>query len=377
MILNCMEGKLLSPQTNKQYEEYLWNMIGQPLPKDGLKSKGGKPRDLKAYIIESDDAFPQEFKCGDVYIDIRSTGLDDIKILSALYNNEKFEFFLDISNKRFCTLHTNENSNVVKKIMEALTSDHNHMFDHTWFYSSLLKKFSNSEGNKFNGLKVSYNDEFLFNQDNDDEDDGDSYMSAGGHANAVRLQQLIKDNPELSRKSAYRRVRISRGSSQKSIQDDVYSNGYFAVKYGKSISDHLDLINSCKKDYSKLINNIEDNSIGTKNVDGKILLDGDSFDFEFKHEIEDLELFISKMFNSTNPFKLWGLKSKIANDYYNVAAVDLHMGSPMNFNISKNNINVSLYKGYCGNTILRLFANLQIRFDSNLKCEQFGGDYYE
>ena len=363
-----MNGKLLPPvQTNKEYMDYLESMIGQT--RTNGRSKKGRPHDFKTYIIESDEDFPQNFTCGNILIEIHNTGLDHVKILSALYKEKKLQFFLDVSDKRFYTLHTNEDSIDVRNIIDVLTNDHSHTFDNTWFYSSMLKKFSTKEGNKFNGLKISHNSEKFSFMPNKNE--SDLQVTVGG-SDAVIFQDLIKDNKELSRKAAYQTIRILRGSSQESIQDDVHSNGYFAIKHGKSIQNHLYLVNSCKEEYSNLINTIEYNSIGRKNIDGKVLFDGDSFDFEFNHEIEDLELFINKMFNSTKPFRLWGLKTKIADDYYKVTAVDLHMGSPINFDISKNTMRVYLYKGNCGNTILRLFTNLQIYFDSNLKCKQFG-----
>ena len=76
------------------------------------------------------------------------------------------------------------------------------------------------------------------------------------------------------------------------------------------------------------------------------------------------------MFNSTEPFRLWGLKSKIHDGYFKITAVDLHAGTPINFEIADNLMRAYLFKGNCGNTILRLLANLQIHYDSRVACKQ-------
>ena len=357
-------------QNKKEFMDCLEDMISQPL-RDGDEYSRGRPRDLKTYIIESDGGFPTQFTCDGVSCEIRNTGLDNMKILSAFYADERLEFFLDTSNQRFFTLHTNEKSDSVGKIIDTLTGDRNHMFDNTWFYSAMLKKFSTRPGNKFKGFGVAYTNSTFSPKPDEDSDVEDLSLSINGSL-APRVQDLVETEPRIGRTMAYNTVRILRGQPPDSVQDDVHNNGYFAVKRGKSVQDHLYLVDSCRDEYSKTIHNVESSSIGTKKIGDKTLFGGGTFDFEFKHEIEDVDLFISRMFNSIKPFKLWGLKSKISDDYYKITAVDLHIGNPINFDIAKDMMRVALFKGSCGNTLLRLFTNLQIHFDSNITCKQLG-----
>ena len=370
--MSDVSGSTLLPkvESRKEFMDCLENMISQPL-RDGEEYSRGRPRDLKTYIIESDDRFPKQFECGGVSGEISDTGLDDMKILSAFYADGRLEFFLDISDQRFLTLHTNEKSDSVCKIIDALTGDRNHMFDNTWFHSNMLKRFSTRPGNKFKGFGVAYTNSTFSPTPDEDSDVEDLSLSINGSL-APKVQAIVEAEPGVGRTMAYNTIRILRGQPPDSVQDDVHNNGYFAVKRGRSVQDHLYLVDSCKKEYSKTIHDVESSSIGTRKIEDKILFGGGSFDFEFKHEIEDIDLFISRMFNSTKPFKLWGLKSKISDDYYKITAVDLHIGSPINFDIAKDMMRVSLFKGSCGNTILRLFTNLQIHFDSNITCKQLG-----
>ena len=110
--------------------------------------------------------------------------------------------------------------------------------------------------------------------------------------------------------------------------------------------------------------------IGVKEVDGRTLVDGKSFDFVFESPPEDLDLFIDRMFSPAEPFRLWGLQSKIRDGYYKITAVDLHAGTTINFDVGGDLMRAYLYKGSCGNTILRLLTNLQMHCDAGIKCRQ-------
>ena len=361
-------GLLPKVQTRMEFMDCLESMMDQPTS-DG-EAYRGRPRELKTYIIESDGGFPQRFECANgVFGEVRDTGIDQIKILKVFQNDNKLEFFLDVSDNRFFTLHTNARSEDVSKAVGTLTGDRNNMFDNTWFYSDMLKKFAKISGNSFMGFGVSYTTDTLYSDSNEYSDIESISLNISGSL-ASTVQSLVEKEPRIGRIMAYNKVGILRGQPPDSIQDDVYNNGYFAVKRGRSIQDHLQLVDICKDEYSQTINRIEKSSIGINKEGDRMLVGGGSFDFEFENEIGDIDTFIRKMFNSTEPFRMWGLKSKIDDDYYSVAAVDLHAGNMINFDIAKDMIRVYLYKGCCGNTVLRLFTNLQINFDSKIRCKQ-------
>lgn len=361
-------GSLPKVKNRAEFVDHLEEMISQPLH-DGEDYSRGRPRDLKTYIIESNEGFPRQFKSDVICGELVDTDTDTIKILRISHASNTLEFFLDVSDKRFFTLHTNETAKDANDAVEALTKDHNHAFDNTWFYSDMLKRFSKKHGNVFKGFGVSYtNNTFAPNPD-DDSDIEDLSLKINGSL-AAEVQNLIEKEARIGRTIAYDTIRILRGRPPKFVQDDVRNTGYFAVKRGKSVQDHLQLVDSCKEEYAKAVHDIENSSIGVKKTESKMLVTGDSFDFEFQNEIEDVEFFISRMFNSSAPFKLWGLKSKIDDGYYKVTAVDLHAGGSIHCDISNDMMRVGIYNGTCGNTILRLFTNLQIHFDSKITCRQ-------
>ena len=349
--------------------DYLEDVIHPPKYDDDEYSSRGRLRELKTYILESDEGFPSQLTMKDFSCEVFDTGLKDMKILRVKKNNNMHEFFLNVNDKRFLILHTNYKSEDTNKIIENLTKDHHHTFDNVWFYSDMLKQIAQELGNSFRGFGVSYSNKFLRSAEYADSDIEDLNLSISGSL-AKEMQKLIASNPNIQRTIAYNKVRIQRGSLSDSVEDDIHNTGYFAVKHGKSVQDHLQLVDICKEKYSEVINNIENLRIGVTEIEGRMLLEGQSFDFEFPNPIKDLNLFVEKMFSSTIPFKLWGLKSKIHDDYFKIMAMDLHTGSPLDFEIASDIMRVYLFKGNCGNTILRLFTNLQMYYDSNITCQQ-------
>ena len=367
-----MSAKLPLVQTRKDFMDHLENIIYPPKYEDEEYSSRGRLRELKTYILESNEGFPAQVETAGLSCKVVDTGLDNMKILRASTKNSIHEFFLDVSDKRFFVLHTNDKSEDASRVIETLTKDYHHKFDNTWFYSDMLKRLADKSGNSFQGFGVSYSDKFLRSTDDEDSDIEDLNLSISGSL-AEEMQQLVKNTPSIERTMAYNKVRILRGSKHSltdSVQDDIHYTGYFAVKRGKSVQDHLQLVDFCKEEYAEKIDEVESLRIGVKEVEGRTLVEGKSFDFEFPDKIENLHLFIEKMFNSAMPFKLWGLKSKIYDGYFKIMAVDLHTGNPIDFEIANDMMRVYLFKGNCGNTILRLFANLQMYYDSNTACSQ-------
>lgn len=328
---------------------------------------------LKTYILESNKEIPSHLNTDKISCKVISTGLEHMKILQvSLENGDSHEFFLDVSDDRFFVLHTRDKSENADRIIESLVKSPKYAFDHVWFYSDLLKRFADKPGNSFKGFGVSYSNKLFKPKQNEDSDIEDLTLNISGSL-VEKMTHLVENEPRIKRAAAYNKIRIMRGQGYSTfdfIQDDIYSTGCFVVKCGKSIQDHLHLVDICKKEYSETINKVENIRIGTRAESDKTLVEGQSFDFEFSHKIKDLDVFVEKMFNSATPFKLWGLKSKIHDGYLRISAVDLHTGSPMDFEIADDLMRVYLFKGNCGNTILRLFSNLQMYYDSDTRCEQ-------
>ena len=351
--------------SNKEFIEALEEMVEAPRQAESGESAAGRPNELKTFMLESDKGFPSRANLGDVSYETVGTGMEGMKVLNVRYRNERYEFFLDVSDKRFFRLHTNYDSADVRKIINYMIDYRVHALDKTWFCREMLQRIARMEGNALQGLGLSYSN---LTQDRRDLGDFDLRMSG---SSAAFLDDVVRPSEKLRRANAYKYVRIMRGAGDARDQyayDDVHNDGYFALRCGSSIQDHLHVVEQCREEYSKTVAGIEKERIGCRWKDGVGSLEGNPFEFIFPNKVEDLDMFVKKVFSATEPFQLWGLRQNIGEGYFKVLATDLHAGSSVDFEIRDDMMRVYLFEQSCGNIILRLLANLQAHFDADTSC---------
>ncbi len=370
-----MSGRLPRVQTRLELMNTLEEMIVPP-KNDGGHTHKGRQRELKTYMLESNEGFPSRLESDGMLCEVEDTGLDRMKILRVRRGEAATEFFLDMEDERFLRLHTNARAEDADMIVDALTRDGNHAFDNVWFHSAMLKRLADRPGNSFKSFGASYSSRvFRPGEGKGEQEVADDLSLSNNGSPAKKTQGAVESRRHVRRTAARGGARGMRGSwtdPHDPAQDGMRGAGYFAAKRGKSVRDHLRLVDACKDEYSRTIADIESLRIGTSEVGGKMLAEGRPFDFVFPDGIEDHDLFIDRVFNSDMPFKLWGMKSVVRKGYYKILAVDLHTGSPMDFEIAKDFMRVYIFKGGCGNTLLRILTNLQLRHDANTTCDQIG-----
>ncbi len=367
-----MNSRLPKVQTKLEFMDTLQDMIVPPKSEDSEYPPKGRLRELKTYILESDKGFPKQFESDGMQCEVTDTGLDRTKILRVRRGDDTTEFFLNVEDKRFLLLHTNARAEDAGRIVDALTRDGRHTFDNVWLHSAMLKRLADRPGNSFRGFGVSYSGGLLRSEEDGDAGVEDLNLSMSGSL-AKEMQSIVEARPHIKRVAAHSMVRIMRGLGTDPydfVQDDVHNTGYISVKRGKSVEDHLRLVDACKGEYSQTIADIESMRIGLRDVGNKTRVEGRPFDFVFPHSIKNLDLFIDRVFNSAAPFRLWGMKFIIRDGYFKIMGIDLHTGSPMDFEIADDLMRVYLFKGNCGNTVLRLLTNLQLHYDANTSCKQ-------
>lgn len=350
-------------QTKKEYMDFMGSLMSKA--EEEIDHERGRPRQLKSFIIESNSQVPTEFNAGSVSGVIQPTGVQDISVVQLSKGNKTAPFFLDTSDKRFWVLHTNALSDVAQKIVGYLVRSRNYEFDHAWFSSNMLSDISAMQGNTYNGFRTTYND--LFFEEDEEVPVEELMINIAGRSSSKALA-AIRSESDLQNALAFSRIRVVRGKKPIFSEDDISFSGFFVVKGGTSIDDHISLVDHSKKLYNEKIREVEDFRIGVKTVDDRTLVEGKAFDFEFKRNIDDLGMFIERIMSPR--FRIWGIKSKITNSHYQFLAVDLHTGDPFDVELSNNLMRVYLPKGSCGNVVLRLLVNLQHFFDSNTSCEE-------
>lgn len=90
--------------------------------------------------------------------------------------------------------------------------------------------------------------------------------------------------------------------------------------------------------------------------------------------VTNLEHFCARIFSGADPFRLMALPIRRNADFYTASAVDLHVNQTIDFEISRNYLTAYLPKHACGNTLLRLYTNLQHYFSSDVKAVHGSGE---
>jgi hypothetical protein len=132
----------------------------------------------------------------------------------------------------------------------------------------------------------------------------------------------------------------------------------------------MSFVDETKAKYRELVESIEQFRLGTRETLGARRIKGKAFNLVFQRKIEDFQFFLDRLLDSKEPFRIWGLRSRIEDDYYQVLALDMHTGSSIDLEISPDLIRAYLPEEACGNTLLRLYVNLQHYFDSEVRCEE-------
>lgn len=358
-------------QSRKEFVDYLAREISEP-KSDGGESQGqGRLRELKAYVIEADEGIPKSAKSEGVEWEVVDTGLDKMKIMRTDVMGTKCEFYADVSNKRFHTLHTTAKSGDAARAVTAITSMDSIPLDKMWLSDSLLRALANDAGDgALRGFGARYVSGLL--GDGSLQSPEDLNLGINGPL-ACEIEDRIESGPHLEKATAYGKIRLGRGDETdpcNHVHDDIDREGCFAIKCGKSVQDHLHLVNEAKDRYEMTVGGIEECRLGSSQRDGRWTIKGEPLYFEFSEPMQDLRRFIARLFGSTRPFRLWGLESEIKEGYYNVAGIDFHTGDPINFEIARDMMRVYLGEKSCGNTIMRLLCNLQDRFGTRIRCRQ-------
>lgn len=353
--------------TKQQFMEMLTKMNNPPKStfQEGPEFRGRIPQ-LKTYILETNETFKQG--TGEkMSWEINSTGIDTLKILHVtMKNNEggksEHEFYMDISNERFSLLHTNMTANHSTTIVQALANDRMHKFDHAWFYSDMLKKWIKDIGG-FGGFTTICKDDNTNTLKLD--------VSGAATDTIQKLWRMLGSYDEVEKYMSYSAIDVHKGASDSLdnyINERISNFGYFSIKQGNSIENHLSIIRDCMDDYVRTIEHIEKQRFHVASNGNTRELCGEPFVISFENPVENIESFMDTIFSGSEPFKLWGRISKNSDGYYGITALDLHEGSSVDFEMTSTMMRVYLHENSCGNTLLRLLTNLQIHHDNHIKC---------
>ncbi|HVP93046.1 MAG TPA: hypothetical protein VMS94_04825 [Acidobacteriota bacterium] len=356
-------------KSRKEFMDFLEDMMAASVEEEAeaevIEETRGRPREMKTYIMESNNGLPKIRTATSLIAFQSPTDLPEISVLKLEYEGKSAVFYIDASDPRFLVLYTNDLADITDPLYTRLVNSTSNYFDKIWLPTKMLDKISQLTGNAFRGFGLMFDDLFA-QQEPEEQPIHELRMNVSGASSAEALEAL-SDKKDLRRSLSRSMVRVRRGNKTTFVADELRFTGRFITKTGTSSEDHVSLVETTRKLYRNLIEEVERSSIGAKRVEERTLIEGQAFDLVLEREIEDIGLFAAKLLTPDAPFRLWGLRNKVSQEMSQIIAVDLHTGDPIDLEITTSLIRIYLPKGACGNTVLRLYTNLQHSFDSTIR----------
>jgi hypothetical protein len=192
---------------------------------------------------------------------------------------------------------------------------------------------------------------------------GDLSVNTSGHG-ARRLYSILKDSQDIKKFLSLSNVQIRRNIDGEFVRERVTNDGTFTTRGGSKIQLHIDTVNQIKRRYATVLEAIENNHrmCANKKEHG-VRAEGKPAVIQFTEEVEDIGLFLKYIVNARDPFRLWGHTQELEDEYYKVDGVDMHNGDKFSIEMTPSWMRLYLSDGACGNTVLRIFTNLQHYYD--------------
>lgn len=322
---------------------------------------------LKTFLIES-NITSEEFQNRVDVTEVREVDFN-LQELLIQRNGSKHTFFLDYDDPRFWSLYTLEESDDAKSIVSDIVSGVRNGLDYTWM--PIEQQRDIMEMGEFRDVGVNYEADEVFSDEyiEDRLAFGDLSVRSSGRGTSI-LFDILDQQEELSSFLSLSSVGIKREVDSSFVLERVTHNGRFTTSGGDSIQLHLDTVTEVKNRYSNLLQRIEENHrLSYKSRQHGSTIRGTPLNIELANEIQNVREFIDGIITAKNPLRLWGAKTKLDDQYWKVKGVDLHNNDKYTMEVSPQWIRLYLGEGACGNTALRIYANLQRHYDSNATME--------
>jgi len=293
--------------------------------------------------------------------------------LSTTIEREPVVVYLDISNPRFWILHSANRSTSLDWLVDRLIKDQNTL-DRGWLWPELLE--SSSSKGSFRGLALDYDRRPIPDIDFESPESVE-YLKLqlwGMQANRVFhiLRQSFPQATTLSKVKV--KHWLSEGIQDEFAIDDVKYDGKITTR-GTSFQSHLEFTTSLFRQYASTVRGIESEyALTWTRYSERVTLSGQALSLHFSTRIQDLDKFCEHLFSASLPFRLWGVPTKLADDFYRVVAVDLHAGCRLSFEVAPEYTRLYLPSNTCGNTIVRLYTNLKHHYDPQMEMVNADGE---
>lgn len=324
--------------------------------------------------------FSSETMGGDAKVTVKK--LDDPSLIDvrADTNLGRVDLCLDVANPRFWIAHSISGSAAVDRLVRKAVRS-GPKLDRAWLPIQMLEHLTTL--GRFRALSLDFDRRSIKDVDFELPDAPVAYlkMQLAGNQSAEVLK-LLRERGAYGSETALSKVKIKYWENPDLPEffsvDEVKFDGRIAVR-GLSFDSHIDFVTRAYDSYQAKLRHFEDHfAIRGIEESGCLRIEGSPILFRFERSIRDLSAFCESIFASKEPFRLWGVPVPTGVNSFRVRGVDLHVGCAMNFEVTPEWMRVYLPAGGCGNTVLRLFTNLQHHYDSMVSAhDEDGHDLFQ
>ena len=312
--------------------------------------------------------------------DVHETDEEFFYRIDATWSRSQAEFYVDASDHRFWILHSISNSRKADAILHRVVANDSHL-DSAWLPMQLLERVADM--GQFKGLHLDYDHREVPDVEFDVPGAPVEYlkMQLWG-SRAQEVLRILRQPDAFANATTLSKVKIKHYLDH-AVDDDLFSldeikwDGKITAR-GTSYQSHINLVNSIYRSYSDKVRGFEQRYslrfTEQGENGGRVTMDGEALSLNFSRPINDLPRFMEALFGGTDPFRLWGVPVSIGKDYFRVTALDLHVTNRITFEVAPDFMRVYLPDGTCGNTIIRLYTNLQHYYDSQVVLSAGGGE---
>jgi hypothetical protein len=299
-------------------------------------------------------------------------------------------FYVDAADTRFWVAHALAKSEVSDAQVELLLKL-NQELDSAWMPAELLQKIQGLGESR--GLGLDFDRRYLdapirrgsATSPSDQTRSQDSASELRGittakHFEYVKMQlwgagtERILDafnNAGLRNSTTVSKVRLKTVSNEDSALfslADVKYDGKITGR-GTSFDVYNGLLLEILKRYSNAVRTTEKKfKLAWIKGGAGARLQGEPIYIKLGEGIDNLEHFCLKIFSGEEPFRLLGRPVRRNSNFYTVSAIDLHINQRVDFEISHSTMSIFLPRTTCGNSVLRLYTNLQHFLTSDVKA---------
>lgn len=345
---------------------------------------------VKTYMLEAhvhDDADPDEaFRVLEAAFarplgragtpEVSRTEDDSLGLIEARIGREAVALYIDHSNPRFWLAHSMSGSQALDYcVTHAVARDTS--LDRAWLPAELLIESANL--GSLRGLGLDYDRRQLADVDLEGDEAPVAFLKMQLWGNPARevydlLAEHFPNETTLSKVKVKYWLSGFRGEDAPFSVDDIKFDGKVTAR-GSSFDSHQALVTSVYRAYEEQIRRIErDYALRVSGSNGDSVFSGAPINFYFERGISNLRRFCKLMFSSAEPFRLWGTPTWMTGDYCRMEIVDLHIGCNLTAEISRDWMRLYVPEGTCGNSVLRIYTNLQHYYDSRVRVENENGE---